>query len=197
MYKRLLLVEKIIFFFILFIFLKESTAYCLAIYYKYNLKFYKFLSPLDFLFISSAVWHIPIMKKHNVLILLFTLLIILFYGLNFLFFQKTNIKIDSNLKLLKSILLIIYSLLLLFAFVSHPDEKLIFSKSIFWFGTGLLIFNIISIFYWGMYNYFLHVINDKLKLLLRLTFELANYFMYFSLATSIFFNNFSKIRANR
>jgi len=187
-YKYLLRPAKILFYLIVFILLKESVAFTIS-FFGYNLFFYQYLSLIDFVIISVIFLVSPELKGDKWIIISATSIISIFYVINLLFLQPPGKIIDSNFKLIKGLFLVLYSMLIYRRLLEFPSEN-IFGKSIFWIASGILVFNVVNIFYWGIFNYYLG--NKKSVLLqIRPFFDFANYIMYISFSVSIYLNKFS------
>lgn len=187
-YKHLLLPAKILFYLIVFIFLKEAIAFTIS-FFGYNLSFYQYLSLIDFVIIAVMLLNTKELKKDRWYILSIICIIFVFYFVNLLVWQPPGKKIDSNFKLLKSFFLVSFSLILYRRLLEFPSDNIL-TKSLFWIGSGILIFNVINIFYWGVFNYY---IGDKNSVLIQIRpfFNIANYIMYSFFSIAIFFNRFS------
>jgi len=188
-FRDLALASRLIFLLISYVFLKEVAAILIARLTSYNLSFYKFLSPVDFLITLSIFVFIPAMRGLRGLLFITGLLVVCFYFINLIYLQPPGFGIDSNFKMVRSAFLVFLSLILFYRLMANPDEETVFRKSAFWFCSALILFYVFNIFYWGVFNYGLaRKVNYTSKLVLF--FEVSNYILYSFLTISMFVNNF-------
>src|SRR5258708_6407117 len=116
--RRLALASKFILLLIGYVFVKELIANFLAHKFSFNLSFYKFLSPVDYLLTLFIFFFIPLMKKMRWLIYILGVLVIVFYFYNLIFLQPPGQGIDSNFKMVRSVALVLLSLILFYRMIS-------------------------------------------------------------------------------
>jgi hypothetical protein len=190
-YKHLPKAGRILFYLIVFIFFKEISARILANKFQFNLSFYQYLSPVDYILTFAVFFTIPFLKKFRRVFFVTGLIVIAFYFLNLSLWQVPGKGIDSNFKLVRSFFLVLYSLILFYNLIAISNGGNIFKNSQFWFASGILIFYVFSIFYWGVFNYYLGNKPMVMTKALRPIFEISNYLLYFFFAISLWLHNFS------
>jgi lysylphosphatidylglycerol synthetase-like protein (DUF2156 family) len=182
---------KLLWLMMIYILVKELLASYLAAKIHNNLSYYQVLSPVDFCFTLLLLGSLPPMKNVHRYLWLIGLIVVAFFFLNVSIWQPPGKGADTNFKMFRSFFLVLLSLVLFARLNYRADDKSIFSKSIFWISTGLIVFYSFNIFYWGAYNYFLHHNPAILNGFLRSFFIAANYILYICFSIALLLNNFS------
>jgi hypothetical protein len=189
-FKRLLKPGRFLLTLVLYVFIKEFSAFLINKTFGYSLDYYKYLSSIDFILTMIVFLNIPILKSKQTLLLIILLAGIGFYFLNIFIWQPPGKGIDSYFKIGKSFLLIICALVLLFCLTKYINQQNPLKSSEFWFSSGTLIFYTVSMFYWGIFNYNLANKQAIMKQILRPLFEYSNYILYGCITFSLWMNNF-------
>jgi len=187
-FKRLLLAGRIIFYLLCFILVKEVISYIIALKFGFNIWFYKALSPIDYIILCCIYYTLYKAKVFHYYVLVSLLVILGLFISNLS--DITNQSIDLSIKLLKSFFLVSFSLILFGRIVSENYEIRLFKNSSVWFNSGILIFYVINIFFWGLFNLPFVEKGELAKKISRLVFEYGNYIMYSFFCISLYVNNF-------
>lgn len=181
---------KALFILVSFVFIKETAAFIIGRKLRYNLSFYKYLSPIDFILTINILLRIKVLEQSKKILLAISATVVVFYIINLIILQPPGKGIDSNFKLIRSFFLIIASLLLFYKMAKYVYAISIWQNSEFWLCAAILIFYVINIFYWGVFNYYLGNKQAVIKEVVRPAFEYANYVFYTMLGVSLFYDNF-------
>ncbi|HYE55553.1 MAG TPA: hypothetical protein VD996_11940 [Chitinophagaceae bacterium] len=177
-YKSLESVGKLIFFFLVYINIKEAIALLLAQRTNYNLHFYQIAAPIDFLFLMFIYCNLHESKRLRWTIVSIALVVITFFIINLTSLQPLGKTVDTYFKLVRSFFLVLISLMVFQNILQRRDGLRLKDSSTFWFNTGVLIFFSTSIFYWGLYNYSLTLKGFAIPGIIRRLYEFSNYCMY-------------------
>ncbi len=180
---------KALFVLVSYVFIKEITAFIIGRKLEYNLSFYKYLSLIDFILTINILLRIKVLEQSKKTLLAISVIVVIFYVVNLIIFQPPGKGIDSNFKLIRSFFLVLISLLFFFRMTAYVYKISIWSNSDFWVCTAILIFYVISIFYWGVFNYYLGNKQVVIKEVVRPVFEYANYIFYAMLGAALFYDN--------
>ncbi len=189
-YRTLSVPGRFLFLLVAYTLVKEISAFIIAKTTGYNLSFYKYLSPVDFLLTMAVFWNIPTLVNRRLILSTISVIVIVFYFLNLFIWQPPGKGVDSNFKLLRSFFLVMVTLLLFFGMAKNIYSIDFWKNSEFWFGSAILIFYVVNIFYWGVYNYYLGNKQLIMKQVLRPTFDLSNYIFYGFLGIALWFDSF-------
>lgn len=189
-FKNLSRPGKALFVLVSYVFIKEISAFIIGRKLGYNLSFYKYLSLIDFILTINILLRIKVLEQSKRPLLVISATIVIFYVVNLIVLQPPGKGIDSNFKLVRSFFLVLISLLFFYRMTGCVYKISIWSNSDFWFCTAILIFYVISIFYWGVFNYYLGNKQAVIKEVVRPVFEYANYVFYSMLGAALFYDNF-------
>jgi len=187
--RRLLLPARLLWLLLVFITVKELVALYYSHTHGSNLRFYQYLSPADFLWTAGVFFTLPLMSRHRSLIISLSLLVFLFYLANLLFLEIPGKGADANFKLVRSSVLVLFSLLLFRRLIDTVSNRPLYKKSEFWIAVGIIFFYLFNIFYWGCYNFLLKHPNKPFQSLLRQLFIYTNYLLYLSYGIAVYLNH--------
>jgi hypothetical protein len=175
----------------IYIIIKEIAAKLFAHYTGSNLEFYRLTGIIDFILTSLVFLSIPAMQAVRKVIYILAAAVFCFYLVSLFKWEPPQGKADTYFKLVRNFVLVGFALLLFMRLYRHIDEETIFRKSSFWVAAGCLVFYCFSIFYWGVFNYYVAKEKAMMTDVLRPVFTVANYILYTFLAIAIRLNKFN------
>jgi len=152
--------------------ISEAVAQLLKVKMS-NFPVYHFFIPIQF-FLITISYNAELRSKY---LLTIFYAFLAFSVIATFTFQPLKI-FPSYTNLISSFLVIVWSLMFLRALLKQTSEYSFTQFPLFWISCGWLMFNILTLFHFGTYNYLLTVKNPVFQSVFRNVRIGANYFLY-------------------
>ncbi|MFL5810637.1 MAG: hypothetical protein ACJ749_14035 [Flavisolibacter sp.] len=158
-------------------FTTEAMAEYFAHKYRNNLVVYHLFNPIEYALFALIFYFLIENRRFKTFIFCTIIVYIPLSILNSLYIEPFSRNyINTNAILTESILLVIFSLQVLYEILTSHTYQNIFGSSAFWLSMGVILFFATNIFFWGYYNNFVN--NDQgVKIFYRILF-LENIVLY-------------------